>query len=71
MSRTRKDRKSKGGIKRKRSKDLSVPPRGCTMLRTKCLEEYRSMLDQEDLSFIWEVYYIQDDYELELPGPDS
>lgn len=38
------------------------------MPATASQEAYSSLMDEEDLSVIWLVYYILDDFELELPS---
>lgn len=43
-------------------------PQGRAMLAIASLEAYSSLIDEEDLSFIWLAYCILDDFELELPG---
>lgn len=59
------------GAKKKGSKDPGASCKGCATPRTFGLEGYRSMMDQEDLSFICVAFYVLKKFKLELLNPDA
>lgn len=52
-------------------KDYDASWKGHVPLAIAGLEAYLSLIDEEDWSLIQLAYYIPDDFELELPGPNA
>lgn len=62
---------SKRGARKEASKDPIISCKKCAKLETSSLEWYQSTMDEEDFSYIHEVYKVPKEFELEFPTPDT
>lgn len=61
----------KGGFRKVRSKEPKVLAKGHVRPKSFNPRAYRSMLGSEDMAYIWVLYGVPEEFDLELPSSDT